>query len=510
MAREASTSVWWRTFVAVAAVGAVVVTGWSLTVAPMGSPDEPSHVVKAAAVVRGETQTASVRGGGVFGQKVPRTFVRLPAGYTELDGQGCWLNRPDVPTACAEPLPSRDGATSETFTYVGGYQPTYYALVGWPSLALPPRSGLWAMRMASAAISVALVAAAAATLRTAGGRGATAVGVVAAATPTALLLAGTVNPNGTEVAAAIGLWAGLLALLDRRTAPEARLLVQLAVSAVVLVAVRPLSPALGAAVVLAAAAFALDRERLRTLLADRRVVVTGVVVAVATALSAAFVVVNGSASAVIEKTVEPESVRTLVGDGLADTGRHLEEAVAVLGWLGPGELTTPDPLWQGWLVLAVALAAVGLVVTTWRRRAVIVGVVLAALALPVVAQVLKPEVVWQGRYLLPVLVGVPILAGWEIDRSPWGERAASRVGAVALAVAFAGLGFLAHQVLLSRNVAGRGRGLFEGLSGGPWAGPVAPWALTVLVALGCAGTVALVARATVPVTPSVREVGSEG
>ena len=70
-------------------------------------------------------------------------------------------------------------------------------------------------------------------------------GLALAVTPTVVFLGGALNPNGVEIAAAIALWCGLLELLsDRQRRPDRRMALRLAVPAVIMAAMRPLSPAL--------------------------------------------------------------------------------------------------------------------------------------------------------------------------------------------------------------------------------------------------------------------------
>jgi len=55
-----------------------------------------------------------------------------------------------------------------------------------------------------------------------------------------------------------------------------------------------------------------------------------------------------------------------------------------------------------------------------------VGLIGACLLMPTVSEAVSGATYglgWQGRYTMPIAVGVPILAGWMIDR--WGLRSAA-------------------------------------------------------------------------------------
>ena len=152
--------VWWVSFALFGVLGAL----WAMSVPTMGGPDEPAHVVKAAAVVRGDWNTEVSWAAGGFGTRIPRTRVHVPENYglpVLNDQLACWGGKRHFRVICAPDLPTRSGPTTGSTTYVGTYQPTYYLLVGWPSLVLAPDRGLLAMRLAGAAVVAALLASAA-------------------------------------------------------------------------------------------------------------------------------------------------------------------------------------------------------------------------------------------------------------------------------------------------------------------------------------------------------------
>jgi hypothetical protein len=100
------------------------------------------------------------------------------------------------------------------------------------------------------------------------------------------------------------------------------------------------------------------------------------------------------------------------------TPTWLDELVGRLGWLDV-------PLWRFvavvWGLLVVALAAAAFVAGSPRHRLALVAIVLGVLALPVAAEVVSGPTVgmaWQGRYALPLAVGLPILSAWVLARRP--------------------------------------------------------------------------------------------
>ena len=230
---------WWVTF----AVALFVGTMWALSVPPSGGPDEPAHMVKAAAVAGGDLST-SVQWHDEFPGKVPDTTVKVRTGYNYgsfWDQVTCWSGIRDQPTSCAPGLPPRTGRPMSTETYVGTYQPLYYGLVGLPTRFLPPDRGLYTARLISVAIVAALAASALASARSMGAT--TVAATLASFTPAVVFVASTVNPQGPELVASVTLWASGLLVLGSES-PRRRELVRIGASATVLAAARPTGPVL--------------------------------------------------------------------------------------------------------------------------------------------------------------------------------------------------------------------------------------------------------------------------
>jgi hypothetical protein len=479
---------WWLFFV----VLTVMAVLWSLSIPLMGGPDEPAHALKAVGVADGQLTTEVVRREGAAGFvrfTVPDTALRVPRAYSRLNVlSACWSQHPEVPVACAPPV-GTDESEVAAATYVGTYPPLYYAITGWPTRLLGPEDALYAMRIVSGTVCAALLAAGlAAALRL--GRMLLA-GAALAITPMTIFMMGTLNPNAMEVAAAFCLWLVLLELLTHAARAPTRAFVWAAAAGVLLTASRPLSPAFLVTIVAVVGLLAGSRESWHRLWGDMRARVAGAVVGVAAAASIVFVVVNSSLSSFIEfGSPEHPSRLDIARTAFDATGDRIEQAVGILSWTGPAELHLPHWIVTGWIVAALLLAALGLVVGSWRSRVVLVATLVGSVALPIVALASNQGGAgWQGRYGLPLLIGIPIVAGWTIDRSRRLPRTAVAALGIALASGVA-IGYvLAHQRLMTRNVLGLPHSLFAGLTGGVWEGPASPVALFV-VAVAVSGAYA--------------------
>ena len=474
--------VWWLSFLIFAFMGVL----WSLSTAPMGSPDEPAHALKAVAISRGQfTTEMDLRGNPKF-LLVPITQVRVPEGYASLYGvTKCWVTNLNVPASCA-PLVSNGETVVDSTTYVGAYPPLYYALVGWPSHLMAARTGVYGMRVTSALLCAALLASGLTSAVRMSARRVLVAGCAMAITPMVLFLGGSINPNAVEIAAAFCFWASLLAVMTRPDAITTRLVVRATVAGVLLASTRSLSPAFVVIIATVVLLMAADRQGLGQLWADRRIrVATGILI-LGVLGSAAFLVLNHSFEDRF-RFARPESITRadVARQSFEHTGRHLEQAVGTLGWIGFGRITLPRVVIDGWIVAVSGLGVIALAVGRWRERLVLITTAAGCLALPVVTETVTLRGFgWQGRYVLPLAVGVPILSGWVVDRSGRVARRTELAMVVAVAVTASIAYVVAHQTMMTRNTVGLPNGLFDGLGEGVWHGPLTPLTLFACAIVG--------------------------
>ena len=310
-------------------------------------------------------------------------------------------------------------------TYVGTYPPYVYVL---PSSAMrlvealggETEAVLITGRAAVAVLCLALVIAAGFLLRGPQNRGPQnrgpqhtltgLLGLTLALSPMVLFLAGELAASGPEVAASICVLAAGLCLtrLANGRSPTT-CWVALAAGGLVLSISRSLGPlwllALLALVVVLRGprpVLALARAHRRAAAATTAVVGSGIV---ATALWT--IIVEPHAE------VRPSTVIGGVGPGLRQLPEVARHAVGSFGWF---DVDLPWPLYALWGVLVVGMVALALVVGSRRERTAVVA--LAALevvgAVVVYAAVIRPtspDFRMQGRYVLPLLVALPLVAG---------------------------------------------------------------------------------------------------
>ena len=137
----------------------------------------------------------------------------VPEGIATAADWPCYAFAPAQSANCLREIP--DGSDLRPAdTSAGLYNPTYYVLVGWPSLLTSDTSlAVIGMRVAGALLVTFFLAAGFAALYRLRPSRATAFGLAAAVTPMVLFLAAAVNPNGLEIATGFALISSLLLVL---------------------------------------------------------------------------------------------------------------------------------------------------------------------------------------------------------------------------------------------------------------------------------------------------------
>lgn len=396
---------------------------WAVATPLLSGPDEGAHLVKATATVRGQLI-------GRPGDQPVLRRVALPEAYANLGVYPpCYAGDPNRSAACLRPLPADAGPTVTGQTYVIRYPPLFYAVAGWPTLVLPPHLAVLGVRVLASAPSALLCTAA---LMAAGRRRAAQLGVLTAVAPMALYLGGVTNPNGLEIAAALCLWSTGSALLSKRTGgtpSRGWMTTAFGLAGLVLALVRGTSVAW--LVVILLALLAVDpRAAVARVRADGRLRGWLLADAVAALVGGAYVVAARALE--VLRPVQGVDVHGLaaIRTSVGRIGYWAQGAIADFGWLD-----SPAPLLT-YLLWAAALATLAtLAALRGTRRALLVVAVLTVVTFAgavLLEAVRLPEFGhgWQGRYMLPLLVGAPILLGRAIHS--WERGSALVAGALVL------------------------------------------------------------------------------
>lgn len=402
----------WRMFAVVLVLAFLNMAVWSLATPLFASPDEPAQVARAVALVHGD-----LIGRTVHNDSDAITHVTIPRVYEAGASYGsCFTFKDTVSAACAKPLAT---STREVraITYVGRYPPLYYAIVGLPSLFTSSSTGIYAMRLVSALLNAVFLALAALSIVAWSQSRLLLVGLLTAATPMTFFLGGMVNPSGLEITSATCLWcAGLVLALERTDKPPPGLVAVITVAASTLLLTRALSPLWVVGILL-----------LLALLAGWRGVR-----AVARAHSAHWALVpltllGGFAVGWIvwahALDLLPVGVKAkgaglpLAASILGNTATWLQQMVGIFGWLDTLSPLLTYVVWAGvvglFLLLALSCAQARHVVALLLLLAIVVFVPVAISY----GQAHRLGIIWQARYIMPMAVGVPLMAVALVERS---------------------------------------------------------------------------------------------
>ena len=449
---------------------------WALANPIAAPPDEPTHVIRADALVHGQLVGRAAPAGA------PRaiTTVTVPQVIAQLQADAACLDQgPSVPAACLQHIGGSQQKVAQNI-YVGRYPPAYYAIVGLASYASQGPKLVYLMRGFTALmVSLLIGLAIALSQQRRTGRSAIAVvGPLAASTPMVLNLAGAVNPNGPEIGAAICLWVSAVTVALLPSAQIPRYLLSIgAVAASALVLLRGLSP-LWLLLALVGVAPLVDRRKLTELARRLDARVAGIAVAVVTVAALAWIVAAGSLATLNGIPVPAGSSDSrLVRIAVDHLYVYAKQAVGNFG-----RLDSPVPLFCVVVVTAALVTLLGTALwrSSTRARLALLITVALSVAVPVALIVLtgrKSGLVEQGRYFLPLWVGIPILAAASVRNGspettwPWLLR---RLLVVLLAVS----DLVAFYGGLRRYTVGV-RGPLDPFAhpAGAWKPPLPAWAL---------------------------------
>jgi hypothetical protein len=407
-----------------------------LLMPPGSGPDEPGHLVRSGAVVRGDFSN--------------RNYYELPDRY-QVAEPGCYAFQPTVPVGCSA-VPEHTGATLELPTNAGPYPVWGHAVFGVLTV-LPGLDPLWWARIAGGLVATALVGWS--FVRTARVVPTMSAGLLLALTPTAWSTFGTVNPSSIVIAGAVALWIGLFTRGDSiRTTVDAAGAGWLTAAGWTALVLPRRDGLVWACITLVIALAATGRttpdwwRELRReqqaligvstlitmvwgVLSDSRstqmvVLAPALIVALeawrwwwhrpvhttATRIGSSLVLgaVGLLATYVLIDTRPGGWDTDLAVDVLMQTDDNLVESIGVLGWLDTAVPAGAVHLWLIAIGMSIAIAlgrSDGMRLVMWAS--VLGGTVVTTSWVLELVQGNDSGLYWQGRYSIPLIVGVPLL-----------------------------------------------------------------------------------------------------
>lgn len=479
----------WRSPAAIVAFGyLLLLSGWLVTNPPGAAPDEQAQYLRAAGLSQGQFlgQPALLpRAPGEtlvqwdFQEAMARSF-ELPARLAPPNLAGCYAFHPDTSAACIKQLPIEPAG--RYVSYVSLYPPTLYLLPAlFMTVAPNPTAALLLGRLGIALIAAALLGLMFRLSWT--GAAASLIGPALALTPMVIFLCSNLTDSALEVAGA-ACFAAALWRLHREGDHVSRLSAAgLAAGGLFLGGTRPTGPLwVVFALVLFVLATGPPITRLVRNPARSRLAWAAGVVAGASIFSVAW-----SIAVRAQALAKPQDLGHSALLALQQLGQFGQQVVGVFGWLDTYLPAWSYYLWGGAIVGAIALA---LMVGNSRTRVTltlsVVGVTAASVALAAVL-LSSSGFSGQGRYFLPGVVAVPLLAGAMIaersnPRSRWTAGLAVAVGIVIPLLQLLAWGENARRYAVGR--AGPLTFFFHGAQWSPYGGWLL-WATVVGVGSAC-------------------------
>lgn len=387
---------------------------WIVGNPPFAGPDEGSHYLRALEAGNGNLITehrpelatgASERQIAWSRQLTYET--RVPAGLAPHNHE-CWTSDPDDDAGCLDDFRPPDRETT-TVNPVGNYQPLTYVLPGLAARSADaPGPANRLARLVNALLSLALLYIALRMTWSPDAGPLSLMGLLVAVTPMVIFCASMVNGSGPEIAAAIAFAASALRLRrDPACARSLNVWLALGASGAILALSRTTGPAF--VVLIALAIFGLGGAGLAwRFLRERAAVAIGAVAAVVAAivLNRLWERAHGT-----DPVTGFANLRAVMDDAVGEWWRASSELIGKFGFL---EYRLPAVAYVAWVAAGFALIAVALWAASRHER--------VAFALVLAAAALLPMLLWiyairqtgyglQGRYALPALAVVPLIAG---------------------------------------------------------------------------------------------------
>lgn len=382
-------------------VGILLVQGaWILALPAFRGIDEFDHVFKAAAVARGEWTSSGQAPRGRGG------LVRIPGDLVSAASAVCTSYRYTRPDDC---VPTRhfSGGDVEIASAASAYNPVFYLVVGTLARPFHGAAADYVMRVITALACAVLLAWAATMVARWGRTRWPLVAFTLGLTPVLVYSTAIASPNGVAYAGAALLWTSLLSVA-RDGRGGAREAAGACVGGVALLTMHPTGPMLAFLVVSAGLALRPVRTWVVSVAASRTAWLT-VAALVLTVAVASVAWIGYAHPAAIG---EPATDRLTVSDQLTFQVLWPLEAIAVFPTVTEYPPAVVYALWGIPLAVMLVLLLRG---ARGRLLVVVLGVLALLIAIPAAytaATYASTGLAWQGRYSLPLWLGLSGLAAW--------------------------------------------------------------------------------------------------
>jgi Predicted membrane protein (DUF2142) len=308
-----------------------------------------------------------------------------------------------------------------------------------------------------------------------------ATGLALAVTPMVLFMSSVVNPNGPEIAASLAFWACSLALVSiAHERIDNRLVTAVGLAGCVLALSRQLGPLWLALIVLTVLGVT-SRAALTNLARSRLVRLWTALIAASVAAQVAWgLIVRPRDATLVDQAPSNRSSLEAAQEAFGSTLTWYREMV---GWFGWRDTQAPVLTWLPWLG---AIAFIFLVALAWSNRryaATLIALLASVIAVPVIIEATpyRTGTFWQGRFTLPLAVGIPILAAFALASTQRAQGLVNSRFALTIGVVVGVAQVLAFAQNLRRYTVGYD-GEIQYWKDPHWPPPLSPLLLTVAFA----------------------------
>ncbi len=388
----------------VASLFALVVS-WSLSMPLFSGPDEPANFVRSAAVVRGEFVGADA------GVSLEKSYWTTTVNINPQFGVAnlvpwCFAPFSEKP-ACNLAVEDAAFVDNPPYTNMGRYPIFPFLVSGVGTIFGANDMSVLASRLMLGASAVALLGFA---FSSVAHRRGSVPALLMALTPGVIFLSAVMNPSALEIASAIALWTILPHVFE--SSPLAKIEISgVAVAGVVLIATRPLGPAMYLVALLFCCAVTGGWARLGDVWRKLRSVWVLHLAVTALAVGWYATVFSKNTGSPVTEGSASLGLRQQIIEAVQHIPVVLEQGIGNFGWLD-----TPMPRLA---LMLYSLMLVSLLVFSVVRSTPLVSSMVVSLSLVSALLVVAQDINYynllrnfgsQGRHVMPLLVGIPILA----------------------------------------------------------------------------------------------------
>ena len=384
---------------------------WSLMLPLFAGPDENSNFVKSAAVARGELVGSNIAATQTMSYWATQVNID-PRFGAALGVPSCFIFASDKPASdvTIESIPTAD---TPAWTQMGRYPPLAFLISGLGTLFGPRDLSAFASRTTIGMLCAFFVSIAIYFLKK---RGRTSIGVLMALTPGVVFLSAVASPSGSEICAAIALWVLAPELFASQSLSRFETFC-IGLAGLFVMGSRPVGFVMYALILGVSACLSWGRKgEWHKILTSRWLVASQLIGLMFSLWWFVYIYSYQTSPKVVDGI--PAIARS---EQLMSVVMHLpsviEQAFGNYGWLD-----SPTPTLAFFMGAGLILAVIG---SRWRSTVMAVKISVFGLVVAVLFFVLFIDLQMysmllgfglQGRHIMPLLVGIPILVFW---RSEW-------------------------------------------------------------------------------------------